>query len=271
MKCYQLHLLGGISIAVAVALVVGCSAMTTGTSPGKEGPPPVSAARIEAQAILSALNRRNAGLKNFKGIGKVRIWQDGKLKIDERIAWVGSDPGKINITVLIGGHPAVKMASDGKWFYYYEAGKGGPIYKKYAASNASLKRLISIAVQTDDVLNLLAGRVPIRDHHRARLDKLANEPGYALVLKKRWWGTIQKIYLDESKTRAQQIEFFSRAGNLIYRARFDALRTVNHYLVPGRLNISNDEDVRFELDIKRYLADVDVTSSMFVLNPPQSH
>ncbi len=268
MKRYRLHRLEGILITVVIAIVVGCSAMTTEISPGKDGTPD-PAARIETQAILAALGNRNAGLKNFKGIGTVRIWQEGRLKIDERIAWVGSDPGRINIAVLIGGHPAVKLASDGKWFYYYEAGKGEPTYKKYAASNASLKRIISIAIQTDDVLSLLAGRVPIRDHHRAILHKLETEPGYALVLKKRWWGTIQKIYLDESKTQARKIEFFSRTGNLIYRVRFDAVQTVNSYLIPGRLNITNGKDVQFELDIKRYLADVDVTSSMFVLNPPQ--
>ena len=160
------------------------------------------------------------------------------------------------------------MASDGKWFYYYEAGKEAPIYKKYAASNTSLKRLISIAIQTDDVLDLLTGRVPIREHHSLMLQKLENEPGYALVLKKRWWGVIQKIYLNESKTRARKIEFFNRGGTLIYRAWFDTVQTINSYLVPGRLKITNDKDVQFELSINKYLADVEVTSAMFVLNPP---
>lgn len=267
MKTNHLKKLDVVLITAVLVFLVGCGSIRVAFPPDKEEPPDL-AVRAEAQAILSTLGSRNAQLKNFKGVGTVRVWQEGKLKIDERIAWVGSDPGKINIAVLIGGHPAVKMASDGKWFYYYEAGKGGPVYKKYRASNASLKRLISIAIQTDDVLNLLAGRVPIRDHHSVMLQKLENEPGYALVLKKRWWGVIQKIFLNESKTRAQKIEFFNRSGTLIYRARFDTVQTINSYLVPSRLNITNDKEVQFELDINRYLADVEVTSSMFVLKPP---
>ena len=257
----------GVLITALVFFLVGCGSMRVAFPPDKEEPPDL-ATRVETQAILSTLGSRNANLKNFKGIGTVRVWQEGKLKIDERIAWVGSDPGKINIAVLIGGHPTVKMASDGKWFYYYEVGKKEPIYKRYAASNASLKRLISIAIQTDDVLDLLAGRVPIREHHSVMLQKLENEPGYALVLKKRWWGVIQKIYLNESKTRARKIEFFNRSGTLIYRVRFETVQRINTYLVPGRLNITNDKDVQFELDINKYLADVEVTASMFVLKPP---
>ena len=172
--------------------------------------------------------------------------------------------------MLIGGYPAIKLANDGKWFYYYEVGDGEPIYKKFAASNASLKRFISISIQTDDVLSLLAGRVPIREHHSAILEQQEAKPGYyVLVLKKRWWGVRQKIYLDQSKMHAQQVEFYNRSGSLIYRARFDEMQSVKGYRVPDRLSITNGTDVNFELDVNTFWADVAVTPSMFVLNPPK--
>ena len=118
------------------------------------------------------------------------------------------------------------------------------------------------------MLSLLAGRVPIRDHHSAVLEQQEAKPGYVLVLKKRWWGVTEKIYLDQSKTHAQQVEFYNRSGSLIYRARFDEMQRIKEYLVPARLSITNGIDADFELDVNGFWADVAVTPSMFVLNPP---
>jgi hypothetical protein len=228
-----------------------------------------AAAKAEAQAVLANLSRHNAGLNNFKGKGKIKVWQKGRLKFREKVYWVGSETSKISIVLLIGGYPAVKMASDGKWFYYYEVGEGKPIYKKIAASDASLKRIISIPIQTDDVLSLIAGRVPIREYHRAILERQDAKPGYVLILEKRWWGITEKIYLDQTKTQAQQVEFYSRSGSLIYRARFDQMQTINGYRVPARLSITNGTDADFELEINAFWTDVAVTPSMFVLQPPE--
>lgn len=256
-------------IAVLLAVVVGCSSIGTGVSRDKPEPPD-AAARAEAQAVLATLNSHNAGLKNFKGIGKIKVWQNGDLTIDERVAWIGSETSKISIVLLIGGYPAVKMASDGKWFYYYEVAAGKkPIYKKMAASDASLKRIISISIQTDDVLSLLAGRVPIREHHSAILEQQEAAPGYVLVLKRRWWGVTEKIYLDETKMRVRQVEFYNGSDALIYRARFDEMQTIVGYSVPVRLSISNGHDADFELYVHRFWADIAVSPSMFVLNPPE--
>jgi hypothetical protein len=252
-------------LSVVLAVFVGCSSIGTGLS--RDKPEPTDAS---ARAVLATLNGHNAGLINFKGIGKIKVWQKGNLTIDERVAWIGSETSKISIVLLIGGYPAVKMASDGKWFYYYEVAAGKkPIYTKMAASDASLKRIISISIQTNDVLSLLAGRVPIREHHSAILEQQEAAPGYVLVLKRRWWGVTEKIYLDQTKMRVRQVEFYNRSDSLIYRARFDEMQTVNGYSVPVRLSISNGDDADFELDVHRFWADIAVSASMFVLKPPE--
>ncbi len=256
------------SISILLAVLAGCSGLTAGVSKDKQQPPD-PAARAEIQALLATLRSQNAGLTNFKGVGKIKVRQKGQLKINEQVAWIGSENDKISLVVLIGGHPAVRMASDGKWFYYYEVSKGDPIYKKIAASNANLKRIISISIQTADVLRLLAGKIPIREHHSVFLEKQDAKPGYILVLRKRWWGITEKIYVDEEKTRAHQVEFYKRSGSLIYRARFEEMQTVNGYLVPARLSISNGDNTDFVIDVRRLWTDVAVNDSMFVLNPPQ--
>ncbi|MBW2411883.1 MAG: hypothetical protein JRF72_18975, partial [Deltaproteobacteria bacterium] len=119
----------------------GCSSLSGGLSRDKQ--PPDADAKAEARALLATIGGLNAGLKDFKGRGAIKVWQKGKLRLKEKVYWIGSDSDKIRVVLTIGGHPAVKMASDGKWFYYYEVGEGDPIYRKIAASDASLKRIIS--------------------------------------------------------------------------------------------------------------------------------
>jgi hypothetical protein len=160
------------------------------------------------------------------------------------------------------------MTSDGEWFYYYEVGEGKPIYRKIPASEASLKHIVAIPIQADDVVELLAGRVPLREHSAVTLQEQETEPGYVLILRQRWWGVVEKIYLDESKTRVNMTEYYSPMGSLIYRVRFDKMQMVNGYRVPVRLSVSNGEDSDFELVVDRYYTDVPVTASMFVLDPP---
>ena len=250
-------------IYVFVVCLAGCSSFSRKTSDPEE-----LAAMTDARIVLLTLSNQNHTLKNFKGIGKIQAWQKGKKRIDERIAWIGSGTVKISIVVLISGHPAIKIASDGKWLYYYEARQGEPLYKKIPATDATLQRIVSVPINPIDIITLLAGRTPLREHQSAVLHRQDSGPGYVLTLKKRWHGIVEKIYLDEDKTQVRQIEFFNRSGSLIYRARFDEMQTVNKYQVPLRLSISSDEGMGFQLEVQKYWADVPVSPSMFVLDPP---
>ncbi|MGD9302525.1 MAG: DUF4292 domain-containing protein [Desulfobacterales bacterium] len=252
----------------AVLLIAGCGSLGASVSRQPEDSLE-AAARAEAQMVISILNSQNHGLKNFKGLGKITVRQNQATRVDERIAWIASETAKLNIAVLVGGHPAIKMASDGKWFYYYEAREGRPFYKKVPASDANLKRVITIPIKTSDIIALLAGRVPLREHHSAILESAASGQGYVLVLKRRWWGVTEKIYLDETKSRVHQTEFYNRSGSLVYLARFDEMQTVKGYRVPALVSITDGDGIELKLVIYRYWADVDVSESMFVLNPPK--
>jgi len=244
-----------------------CSSLKAGRS-REAAEAPEAVAGVEARTLMEALTRQNASLKSFKGLGKAKVRQKGRLKIDERVAWIGSEGNKLSIALMISGFPAVKITSDGKWFYYYEAGQGKPIYKKIPATKASLKHIISIPIQAADIIDLLAGRVPLRGYDSLALYKLDSGRGYILALKKWWWGIVEKIHLDETKREVRSVEYYNRIGSLIYRARFEEMQMVNGYRVPARLGISNGDDTDFQLDVYRYATDVPVTASMFVLKPP---
>jgi hypothetical protein len=241
--------------------LAACSTMTAGLS-GMEKD-------LVTQNLISTLEAQNNQLKNFKGIGTIKVWKHGKVQIDERVAWIGSQPLKISIAVLISGYPAVKLSSDGEWFYYLESQGDQSYFKKIQTTNANLKRLISIPIRSNDVITLLTGRVPVREYHQAQLKEDASGDGYVLILSKRWWGIIEKIYVDKSKSKVRQVEMYDRDGSLAYRASFEKIKDIQGYRVPFRLKISNDEGADFRLEIDRYWADVNVSPSMFVLTPPE--
>lgn len=226
-------------------------------------------ARASAQRVIARLKNLNRELIHYKGIGTIRVRQSQITMIDERIAWVASETAKLNLVILVSGHPAIKMVSDGQWFYYYEARKDRPVYKKLPASDSNLKRFTTMPIKTSDMIHLLAGRVPLREHHTARLERSDTGQGYVLVMERRWWGVAEKIFLDESRQRVHQIELYNRSGALAYRARFDSMQTIGGYRVPATLSMTNGDDLDIQLVVHRYWADVDVSPSMFVLSPPE--
>jgi hypothetical protein len=250
-------------IVLVTVLLAACSSLSR-----KISKPEDVAAIAEARMVLLTLSSQNEKLNNFRGSGKIRLWHRGKKKIDEKIFWIGSDTVKISIVVLISGYPAIKIASDGKWVYYYEAGNGAPLYAKYPATDATLQRIVSVPIKISDIITLLAGRAPLREHHSAFLLRQDSEPGYVLTLKKRWYGIVEKIYLAEDKKQVRQIEFFNRSGASIYRARFEEMQVVDTYQVPARLSISSDESMVFQLEVQSYVTGIPVKPSMFVLKPP---
>lgn len=254
---------------IIFALLLSACTSITATLSGKTAEELDEANIAEAKHLLTTLENKNSSLKNFKGIGKIKVWNNDQIQIDERVAWVGSDPAQISIAVLISGFPAIKLASDGQWFYYLEMQGSTHVFKKIQASNANLKRLIAIPIHSNDVITLLTGRVPLREHHSAYIKKNPSDSGYVLILKKRWRGIVEKIYFNDAKSRVRQIEVFNRSGSLVYRVGFENIREIKGYRVPFRLKISSDGGADCQLDIDRYWADVSVSPSVFVLTPPE--
>jgi hypothetical protein len=254
-----------ILLIISALLFSGCAIFRP--SPGLDITPPEKA--LEIRNLLSTLETKNETLKNFKGIGKIKVWQNGKILFDERVAWAGEQPVKLSIAVLISGYPAIKLASDGKWLYYLEARSHQDSFKKILASDPSLKRIILIPITSSEVIALLTGRIPMRKFNSVSLIKADSGEGYVLTLKKRWWGIQEKIYLDQNKSRVHQIEIFNQSGSLMYRAIFEKVQDVSGYQIPFRLKLTDDDGADFELDIDRYWANIAISPSTFVLTPPE--
>ena len=275
-------------LLICIFFVSACSSLTTRLSERSRDPKALS----EARELISDLKNQNLELKTFKGIGRITFWGNDKKELSTRVAWVGSAPNRLRVALSsISGQPVVSLASDGQWLYLVHHSRGK--FYKQSAGNSTMKRFFSIPIKSDDIVNILAGRIPFDNYDYAVVIKnsppsrtpgsVSNrntaqwsqkesggyEDGYILVLKKGWGNIREKIYLDTNKKYVRKVEVFYLTGDLKYRAEFNRMMDIEGYRVPSRLVLSTDDGSGFQLDVDRYWAGVSVSQSMFVLTPPE--
>jgi len=221
----------------------------------------------EAGRLLSALKDKNRNIKTFKGTGRMTFSGKNRDLISADIAWVAEDKDKISLVLRdILGRPLASLAVDGEWIYFFSHADN--IFYKKHSDNASLEGFISMPVKIKDVILLLSGRVPVYEFDSAVVAGAENGR-CILVLKKKWSGIAEKIYFGRDCQDAAGIEIFGTGGDLIYRASFEGEKKVEEYYIPSRLVVSNDTGDYLMLDIERYWADMPVSRSAFMLNPPE--
>jgi hypothetical protein len=242
----------------------------------------------EAKAIISILKSQNHKLKTIKGVGRITFLEK---EMATRIAWVASTPDKIRITLSsVSGHPMISAASDGQWFYFVSHASGD-FYKK-RPTNFNMKRFFSISIKSEDLVNILLGRIPVvkydstdlmedrslkgrsgKDFERVEVsslnkDIIGNKNSSVLLLKNKWGNVLEKIYLNDRQD-AHKIEMFDSTGALVYRVELIKMQEIKSYRVPYRLKVLNDDGAGFQLDLDRYWADASVSPSVFTLTPPK--
>lgn len=221
----------------------------------------------EAGRLLSALLDKNRNIKTFKGTGRMTFSGKSGGLVSADVAWVAGDSNKISIALRdVFGRPIASIASDGEWICFVSH-SDNTFYKK-RSDNAGLKDFIFVPVTIKDVVLLLSGRTPVYEFDSASVEDAGNGRR-VLVLKKKWSGVAGKIYFGNDSLDAGEIEIFDAWGELLYRASFEGEREVKEYRIPSRLIISNDSGDYLRLDIERFWADVPVSGSVFVLNPPE--
>jgi len=250
---------------VAVGLLISCAVFR----PARELEITPADKVNEVRDLLSVLRTKNDSLRNFKGIGNIKISQKGDFYLDQRVAWIGQRPVKLSIAVMVSGYPAIKLATDGEWLYYLETHGSGTEFKKIQASDPSLKNIISIPISSSDVVMLMAGCIPMPAFDSVDFIKEEATHGFVLVLKERWWGIRQKIFYDENQSRVYRVDVFQRSGTLMYRAEIERIQRVGEFEVPFRLKLSTDNGNYFQLDVDRCWVNVEMPPNAFLLKPPE--
>jgi hypothetical protein len=235
----------------------------------------------QAESLLNTLNNRNDGLDSFKGIGKAKVTIAGQTRV-ARVAWLGAGRKQLRIEVLaMTGQPVASFANDGSWVYLL-ARNPSAFYKRRASTD-SLQNLLSIPVSSDELVMLISGRIPIRNHKGAAVvttskKKEQRQPEAEdtadmetrLDLKTFWDITVQQIFIDTGTGDVLRVEEFDRDGTLVYRVVFGKTMAINGFKIPSRLAITSNEGLNFNLDIQRYWTNVPVEAKMFVLTAPDN-
>jgi len=253
-------------MVLAAALLGGCSSLT-GVVDSQPEIPEDPAVTAEALRVIAQLQQANGALKTFKGIGRLTVRQEGKVQVDERMVWVGAPPLKLSLVLFAASFPALRMAGDGEWFYYQDGQEPGAPVKRLRASDPDFKRILSIPIQASDIIALMCGKMPLKEHNRATIQPLASGQGYVLLLMD-GRSVRQKIFFDETKSETRQTEVYDSWGRLVFQANFVEMQVVSGYRVPSRLVVSRGKDAMVQVLVEKYWVDVPVTPEMFVLALP---
>jgi hypothetical protein len=218
--------------------------------------------------LVAQLASANAGLSRFKGVGSCVLRRGGIKQIDERAAWVAAAPDKFSVVVFISGFPAIRFASNGEYIYYNDSRHDRNSYRRVRVSSAYLDDALGISIRPAELVQLLAGRIPLDSYARAQVASDPSGGGYRLTIWK-WWGPAQKIALLPDKETPRSLESFSRSGSLRYRAVFVEWQNSGDNRVPAVLRISNDAADEFQLTIDRFWRDVSIDPAIFEIAPPR--
>ncbi|MBC2716450.1 MAG: DUF4292 domain-containing protein [Desulfobacteraceae bacterium] len=218
----------------------------------------------EVIRFLSILEQRNDAVKSFKGIGKVSVWDSGRSRTS-RAAWLGAADGRLRIEFLgLPGQPVAKLIFDGNR-YSFLSHIDQQLYRK-TCSDPNLKQVTGVSIKASEVIEYLAGGVPIYEHDSVSFE--SGESGeqvesggkFVLVFRKHWLGVVEKIFFNESVL--EKVEIF-RWGKKAYQVEFKDIRTVKEHQVPFYLVIKNAGNQGFSFTVDMHWADINVLPSMF--------
>jgi outer membrane biogenesis lipoprotein LolB len=245
-------------------LLLGCAGLK---DPGTIKPESASIAAMDPASIFAHLEQTNAGLTSFKGIGKIKIWKAGGLQ-STRVVWAGYQTEKLRLEILgAGGRPFSSVVYDGSQFFL-SLHSERRFYQKHTR-RADLNRLMSMPVTVQDVLAILAGRVPLLKNATMTLENDPSGKSVALLLEKGWFKKqTGKIYLREDMKTVWNYELFQGKDTLVYRVEFLSRRPYGDYQLPDTLLFSNDLQTRIQIDVDNIWPDANLPPSVFILKPP---
>ncbi len=250
-----------------ILFLIGCAGLKDPGTLKPMQPAPESEMEISPNSLVLTLEQTNSGLISFKGIGKIKIWNSDNLQ-STRLVWAGYKSEKLRLEILgLGGRPFSSVVYDGNRLYL-SLHTERRFYQKQTRK-ADLSRLVSIPITVQDLLFILAGRVPLLKNAALTLEKESHGNQYILFLKKGWFRKrTGKIYLREDMKTVWKYELFQGKNTLLYRVEFLSRKRYGDYQLPEALLFSNDLQTKIRIDVDNIWPDATLPSSVFVLKPP---
>jgi hypothetical protein len=217
------------------------------------------------KALLEKLDAVNRGLTQFKGKGKLRVYEKGKLNFAERLFWICAEPDQMRLALInTSGVSLASFASDGDWFYIRS--HTDDYYSKKPLVSADLDAIISIPVSAADILFILSGRSAASQHVASAYYQNMVEPGYMVVFKNSRKKTIARVYLDQQASRLKKIEWFGASGAVQYEIGYRNYQTIEGYQIPHDILVQNGEQYRAHLQVIRFWPHPAIDPSVFRLH-----
>lgn len=237
-------------------LVFGCSGL-------KSTQPRIS--DTEAAALAEHIKNINKEIKTCKGSGWITILS-GNKKQRYRVAFALSLPDRIRMTLLSAGIPIETIIADGKAVTFLShTGEHSPY--RIDSKNPSLKKFVLIPLKIKDIIALFAGQIPLHDFDSASILKNNNSKETILLLKKRWQGDTQKIYLN-SNNNVYKFEVLDIRGEHLYSISLSDFKQYNSLQIPLKSIIINNSGKSLNFEITDYHPDITVKESVFTLTEP---
>jgi hypothetical protein len=160
------------------------------------------------------------------------------------------------------GHPVAKFIYDGE-DYLFISPLDQRTYRKRAV-DADLDSLTGIAVPTVDIIMILSGDIPVQPFDEAVFQNGEPHCRDILVLKKKWHGVVEKLFLNDTHDRVEKLEIV-RWGRIVYSAEIRDMQVVEGREVPFRLVFSDANKKGFSIDIEKCWLDMDLSPDMFII------
>ncbi len=253
-------------LAAAAFGLTACAALPERPEPFPGPPVSDPAVLRDAETVLAAIRKTNETLVTCKGIGRLTVRREGRVQMDDRIAWIGSEPRRLSLVLFSSGFPALRLAGDGETFYYQETTVPGAPVRKIRSGDPDFSRVLALPLAASDILALLRGRIPLRAERVERFQPIGTAPGHLLLLSAPD-GSRQALFLNEERTEVRETQLYDAAGRLVLLVQFLEMQKVDGYRVPLRVRVADERENALVLVVERYWAGVPVTPSMFVLEP----
>ena len=219
-----------------------------------------------ARRVLQRLEDNNSGLTQFKALGHIRMESEEGTQ-SGRVAMASVVPGKLRADWLnMMGQPLASVAGDGETISIWSP-TDSKVHRLPQSSN-SLAKLIHIPLGIDAFQKIIIGRPPLPSHKAVQL-KDSHDDVDVLSLRNRWRTEVAVIRVDRPTGRILDMKVFDGQGRLQYETRWLQWRSQGKYLLPAKISLESHTRQRLSLTVDRFWPDADVSSSVFVLNPPR--
>jgi len=218
----------------------------------------------EGRRLLARLEETNRGLWAVKGVGSfsLRLPEGSR---SARVAWIAAAPDRIRLHVFgLLGQGRLTLAADGRRITLHSAADGR--FYSRRADDPDLQKVVGFPIHVSDLVSLLMGRIPLRDHTRTRVVPDAGGSGGLVLSLDGFWGSRQKITFD-ARGRVREAAYFGAAGGLRYRVTLTARRRVDGYELPQELRLSTEDGRRLRLVVSRCWANPALPEGVFRLAP----